>query len=325
MITHSDINRLIKVITGKASETEQQQFDQWIRSSKDHKAYYNYVMQWWKQIYEVYDDYDFDKAAAREKVIARIGQQNKRTRVLKARDLISWAASLLLLFGLAYLLLHTSADSRNVLALHQTSDDEVREVVLPDSTHVWLNEKSELKVRQNFLKAKREVWLKGEAFFEVKSDPKHPFKVYTQNTVTQVLGTSFHLATNDAGWVNLIVREGKVTFYNKNKLINRQVFLAGDRGTYRIDEQRIIKQINDDPNYLAFITGELIFTNTPIKKVCEVLSHFYEKPVKSELGDSLYSITGTFLNESLEDVITILTSTLDIEATIIGDSIILHP
>ena len=325
MKTPSDIDVLIKMITGKASETEQQQFDQWIRSGDDNNEYYNHVAQWWKQINEVYDDYDFDKAAARKKIIARIGQQNNRTRVLKAFELISWAASLLLLFGLVYILLHTMADSRNVHALYQTSDNEVREIVLPDSTLVWLNEKSELKVLQNVQKAKRKVWLKGEAFFEVKSDPKHPFRVYTQNTVSQVLGTSFHLAINDDGEVNLIVREGKVAFYKKNKLINRQVFLAGDRGTYRVDEQRIIKEINDDPNYLAFITGELIFTNTPIKKVCEVLSHFYEKPVISELGDSLYSITGTFRNESLEDVITILTSTLDIRATITGDSLILHP
>jgi ferric-dicitrate binding protein FerR (iron transport regulator) len=87
----------------------------------------------------------------------------------------------------------------------------------------------------------------------------------------------------------------------------------------------IIKQINNDANYLAFITGELIFTNTPIKEVCEILGDFYEKPVGSALDDSLYFITGTFCKESLEDVITALTITLDVEAINTGDSIILYP
>ncbi len=325
MSVNSDMDLLIRIITGEAGEADQRQFENWIAADPANRARFDQMKSLWEKYGTVYDNYDFDQAAARVNISSRIGKYQARTRVLRARVLIGAAASLVLMLSLSYFLLINGSGPRHPLASYSTGPDEVKELVLPDSTHVWINAGSRLVIGKHFSGSNRRVWLEGEAYFQVERDPEHPFKVFTGNTVTRVLGTAFHLSEHTPGRVDLVVSEGKVAFYPQKSLKNRQVFVAGDRGIYSAGNGSLEKTRNRDLNHLAWKTGELLFSRTPLDEVCRTLTRVYGKPVTTDLNTGQYSITGSFRDETLEEVIATLTLTLDIKATITDESVILHP
>ncbi|WP_207421155.1 FecR family protein [Desertivirga brevis] len=76
-----------------------------------------------------------------------------------------------------------------------TANKQLRKLILPDSTEVWLNAKSKIRITQPFVAAgSRSVYLdEGEAYFKVKRDVSHPFYVVTGPLRTRVLGTQFNI------------------------------------------------------------------------------------------------------------------------------------
>ena len=97
------------------------------------------------------------------------------------------------------------------LAKKMTGRSEYRYMLLPDSTQVWLNAASTLEYPPQFAAGKREVYLTGEAYFDVKHADKQPFLIYTGKVTTMVLGTAFNINAYP-GRENIIVSvsRGKV-------------------------------------------------------------------------------------------------------------------
>lgn len=86
--------------------------------------------------------------------------------------------------------------------------------VLPDGSEVTLAPQSELRFSKSFDGSQREVYLEGEAFFNVSHDATRPFLVYASQVVTKVLGTSFTVkAVRDEKNITVAVRTGKVSVY----------------------------------------------------------------------------------------------------------------
>lgn len=85
-------------------------------------------------------------------------------------------------------------------------------LTLSDGTKVWLNSQSKLKYPVAFNDTNREVYLEGEAYFEVTKDPHHPFHVNAKDRVTiEVLGTSFNVRSYpDENKVETVLEEGSI-------------------------------------------------------------------------------------------------------------------
>ena len=83
-------------------------------------------------------------------------------------------------------------------------------LTLSDGTRVWLNGESELRFPSEFSGARREVWLRGEAFFEVTKDPQHPFVVTSDYYSATVLGTSFDARAYSPADASVTLVEGSV-------------------------------------------------------------------------------------------------------------------
>jgi len=109
---------------------------------------------------------------------------------------IAVAASILLLFSLTLYLLKDRAGSPAADATFlqvSTGQDELKKVQLPDGSEVWLNAKTELRYLPGF-RQHRQVELSGEAYFDVKPDRAHPFRITTADSVEiTVLGTRFNV------------------------------------------------------------------------------------------------------------------------------------
>ena len=96
------------------------------------------------------------------------------------------------------------------------------EITLADGTHIWLNSGSQLSYPSKFNADSREVYLSGEAFFDVKANPDRPFYVITRDVRIKVLGTSFNVCSYlEDNTVQTVLIKGKVTA-GKNKCLPEQ-------------------------------------------------------------------------------------------------------
>ena len=104
---------------------------------------------------------------------------------------------------------------------------ERREIVLPDSTHVWLNAGTKLIYPKQFNRSMRQVYLSGEMFADVRRDEDRPFIVSADRLEVKVLGTQFNLKSyqEDAKSEVSLVR-GKVSVGIKASKMNGKLTLA---------------------------------------------------------------------------------------------------
>lgn len=170
-----------------------------------------------------------------QEIIRNIYQAEKNTnQILPPRRTISigrrWmaAASIILLLVTAslFFLLNNREDKdsfasfipRNTL-VHSNPGSMPKTVALEDGSIVTLQPGSSLHYPKAFASDKREVYLEGEAFFEVAKNPRQPFLVYYNDIVTKVLGTSFTINTNSkTGNIEVAVSTGKVQVYENEHL-----------------------------------------------------------------------------------------------------------
>ncbi len=184
-------------------------------------------------------------------------------------------------------------------------------VALSDGSHISLHSGSEVKYPEKFGSDRREVYFWGEAFFEIASDPTRPFVIETGDARIKVLGTSFNVkAYPGAGITEVVVNTGTVLFYyvdESNNILGQIVLHKGDKGIYNHTSHKLSRMLNDDLNYISWETGILVFNETSLDKVMDVVGKKYGVTFRmydSEL--SRLKLTATFDNESLDSVLEIL-------------------
>ena len=128
-----------------------------------------------------------------------------------------------------------------------TSRKEIREIALPDGSKVWLNKGSTLRYGKELQSvAQREVWLEGEAYFEVVHKPQQPFVVHAAGAVTQVLGTSFNMRSYpDESTVAVDVLTGKVNFKLMANESSESLVLETGNGAI-LDKKKVILQKKEE-------------------------------------------------------------------------------
>ena len=162
-------------------------------------------------------------------------------------------------------------------------------VRLDDGTEVWLNADSRLKYPLVFGKSTREVYLEGEAYFNVKRDEKRSFVVHTGFGEIDVLGTSFGVSaySGTEGYVTLVNGKVSCTSVENEKVIlipGRQAVMpkAGDMRVRDVDVQE----------YVGWKDGWFVFNNKSLKDIMIVLERWYD--IKVEFRDEgLRSLTFT--------------------------------
>jgi transmembrane sensor len=315
---------IIKSLTGSLNDKEDEHLEAWLKETESNRTNYQKIRILWEQIGNSYEKTDFNQQAAKEKIRLKIQQAHTKNRIFRHRLRNLAAASILLLIGLGiYAFFALNSDKNNYLVYQ--SGNRVREIALPDSSRVWLNENSRLQVVKNYSGNQRRVVLKGEAYFEIKRNETKPFKVRAGNTIVKVLGTSFNiLVERTSGNVCVTVKSGKVAFYRINSLKKNFILTQGTKGQYFAGDHELKTSTNNDPNYLSWKTGMLTFNDAPLKEVCKVLSEHYKTNVKTNIGDSSLLLTGSFQNETLEEILKTIELTLDIKSKSSNGEVLLY-
>lgn len=193
--------------------------------------------------------------------------------------------------------------------------DEVIQKSLPDGSNITLNKHSKLVYSRNFAE-NRTVNLEGEGFFQVVADVNHPFIVRTGKILVEVVGTSFNvLARKDASIVQVVVETGTVAVYNEDFSPLRKDFVnAGEKINYSRESGIRYIQKNTDPNVDSWRTGRLIFNNSSLQYLTDLLEEQFE--TKIDIINPLLNecrISVSFDNESLDFILQTITETLDLE------------
>jgi ferric-dicitrate binding protein FerR (iron transport regulator) len=199
---------------------------------------------------------------------------------------------------------------------------------LPDGTLVSLNSDTQLKYPKRFGKETREVTIEGEAFFEVKPNKNKPFIIHAGNAQIKVLGTSFNVSAYPrARLVEVIVETGKVQVSNKltvTEQTNELILDPGDKGTLVYSSNALLKTTNQDPNFMAWKTNNLIFRATSLNEVLRNLEKVYK--VNIRLADPKLNgllLTAQFNDYPLDFILKVIETTFQMETQKIDGQYIL--
>lgn len=184
--------------------------------------------------------------------------------------------------GTAVLNQEVHGNKSNYVALTTPKGGTYR-VTLPDGTVVWLNAASHLTYREDTIAHLRLVKLDGEAFFEVKSDKRRPFKVQTRGQEVEVLGTSFNINSySDEPTVRTTLAEGSLKVRDESGQ-QAVVLKPGQQATLGPANRLNVREVPVD-DVLAWKSGMFSFNNTDIEAVMRQLSRWYNVAVEFE-GD----------------------------------------
>lgn len=249
---------------------------------------------------------DADKPAVSRKLFA----PGRRTMMRAAA-----IALILIIPSLLYFWLYMHPGEDRLVA-----EQQVIESILPDGTQVALNSGSTLEYPSRFRGKERKVSLEGEAFFEVTHNAQKAFVIDAGELKVRVLGTSFYVNTaSRENTMEVVLMSGSVKLEYQGK---EMLLEPGEKAVVLRQHGEIVKQANKDPNLLAWKTRILRFNNTPLSEIIGVLQKVYHKDIRAVNPEILNCrITATFEGESLQEVLTVLQSTIDMQVRPNGNAI----
>ncbi len=153
---------------------------------------------------------------------------------------------------------------------------------LSDGTKVWLNSMTKLRYPVTFRGEQRNVYLAGEAYFDVAKDADHPFVVNVEGMEVKVYGTRFNVNTLEEGVVQTVLERGKVSV--KALKTGEEVMLKPDDMAEFYKESGMVKVGKVDPfTYTAWKDGKFVFENATIETIMSRLGRWYD--IKVFYGD----------------------------------------
>jgi len=287
-----------------------------------------------KKVDLYFDLKKYPAKTAWEKVQNRIQKKSSGTtgklRRLISNPLMRIAATVLVaaLLSIAGYDVFFNPTSSGKLIQVVATDQSVKTLTLPDGTLVSLNASTHLEYPSKFGKKTREVTIEGEAFFEVKPNKEKPFIIHAGKAQIKVLGTSFNVsAYPSAKSVEVIVKTGKVQVLNKateTKQNNELILNPGEKGTLVFSSNALLKTTNQNPNFIAWKTHDLIFRATSLGEVISNLENVYK--VNIRLDDPKLNgllLTAHFNDYSLDFILKVIETTFHMETQMIDGQYIL--
>ncbi|MDY3033330.1 MAG: DUF4974 domain-containing protein [Odoribacter sp.] len=144
---------------------------------------------------------------------------------------------------------------------------------LSDGTRVWLNSESEITFPVSFVGGSREVVVKGEAYFEVKSDKAHPFIVHAKEVDIEVVGTKFNVAAyEDSHRVVTTLAEGRVNVEMSGQVVGLS---PDEQVSVDLKSGKMAKNSVSASTNISWIQGIFEYENMTLEEITTQLSRWY--------------------------------------------------
>src|SRR5699024_6897811 len=180
---------------------------------------------------------------------------------------------------------------------------------------VRLNNNSKLTFPKTFSSPKRAVTLKGEAYFQIASNPNKPFVVNAGKGMIRVLGTKFNVKIDSSrSKINVAVVEGTVALTEKSPDANAKAILTRNHfGILDTKSDDITIEKGNAENYLSWFTNRLIYKNMQLWKISRQLRYIYNIKIYFERNYlKEQRLTANFEQKSLNETLDVIAKTLDI-------------
>ena len=190
---------------------------------------------------------------------------------------------------------------------------------LPDGTVVWVNSESSLRFPEKFTSNRREVFLEGEAYFEVKKDANRPFYVHTEAGKVRVLGTAFNVCaySNDRFWQTTLVEGSVMINQEENEVLlkpNEQYQIDMETGKGELKE--VLPEL-----YTSWRDGKFYFKAYTFEELVGKLERWYDftmfytnESIKNRRFSGVVN-----KHESLQDMLKFLEMTSDVQFNVKGN------
>ncbi|TAE41766.1 MAG: DUF4974 domain-containing protein [Runella slithyformis] len=254
---------------------------------------------------------DFQLQRAEKRLLAAIENNYTIERPLHKRHWTRWVAAACTLVAIA---VGANYWWQNSTVTYETGFGETRSLALPDGSLVVLNAHSTMKMARNWnLNQPRELWLDGEAFFNVKHTLQHtPFTVHTQDADIEVLGTTFNVLQRH-NKTQVVLTTGKVRLTRPREKTT-VVMQPGELVELRANEPNVIQQKVNIERYVSWKNNHFVFDNTPLADIIEMIESNYGYDVEVADADLLsLKLTYRLENNDLELLLTALSEALELK------------
>ncbi len=206
------------------------------------------------------------------------------------------------------------------------------ELNLSDGTKIYLNSGTSIKYPIKFLSGlDRQVFIKGEAFFDVSKNLKNPFIVNAQELNVRVLGTHFNVsAYPEDNATDVVLVEGSVGMYSDNKDLSNDdlvILKPGSMGIFsKSNHQTEIKQVKTSV-YTSWVEGVVVFRKVSFENIMTKLERYYNVTIiinNEKLANENFNASIDIDNESIQQVLDYFDKVYQIKYEIVNNKIVIN-
>lgn len=362
------ITLVVRVLSGEAQQQERDELRGYLNADGSYREEFELLKVFWENKNAIKTDTEdaLQKAlqrihlSERGIVPVRVMETRQPKRFAKMRSLLIWSgAAIFILICLAtgYFLFqqnHTRSIAGNEIKsgkwdLKSTARGSRSTLVLNDGTKVILNSDSQLKFPETFSGDKREVFLSGEAFFDVTHNEKAPFIIHTSRMNIRVLGTAFNVkaypddSTSEATLIRGIIEvtpnnrpSDKIILRPKEKLIlsnaGPEQKVPGSSTSPAIADTRLligklhyISPADSAIVETSWMDNKLVFRDESFVELAADLSRRYDVSIEfASDAPKEFRFTGIFEKETIEQVLRALQLTEKFEYKVAGKKITIY-
>ena len=289
-----------RILANEADAKDLLVFNDWISRDEKNRQKYEQLLEYWNMSVEIENAETLQVSF--EKFTRRMAASGVKRKLLRSW-LLPAAASIALLIGGAFMFHFLRKDQPTAEYYTCNSQNNIFQLILPDSTTVHLNRNSKITYSSEYGTKNRQVELQGEAYFDVRKDDC-PFRLSIANSdaVIEVLGTKFNVKANeDESAIVATLEEGSILFRDDRQL----VLISPDQQlVYNRNTSSIVLENIDVNLYISWKDHIYRFSRISFRELCAELERIYE--VKISVSQKLEDITvsGSFeYRQSIEEVL----------------------
>ncbi|MEX0720991.1 MAG: FecR domain-containing protein [Balneolaceae bacterium] len=319
-----DLHLIHKYLSEECSLPERKKVDDWLKADPRNFEYFKEI----KKIWEV-PPAKVDSANAWLEVSRSAGVKPEK-RMTRHRSIFAGrtkdysmylrvAAAILITVAVSFFLFDTfnkTADTSLASNMREVSTDigQTKTLQFSDGTEVSLNAVSSLRYPEQFDSRLVEVFLEGEAYFQVAKNRNRKFIVHAGEVSVQVLGTGFNvMAWPEEDSIEVAVKNGNVSV-NSGSEAEKVILHKGQKSYVKRGQAPSSPQQMHDENFILWMEGLLIFDETPLQDVIRNLERRYDVDFEvKDLSILSTTLTGEFSEESLDEMLEILALSMGID------------
>ena len=280
------------------TKTQELEFQIWIKENIEHKKAFEKV----EMLQSLYLSLPSD---IKSKISQEVHRNIKSRNSLRKSNFLKFAASVIFIIGAS---LFGINEYMNFGIKHTyTSNQEIKNIVLPDGSKVILDAKTKLDIK--YFSDKREInIIEGKALFDVTSNPNKPFIVNANMIKVEVLGTNFEVK-NEIDKIVVDVINGKVKVeQNKNNEFQQLAILTkGKHISFDKQSKKVILKDIDINNIASWKDGILFFYFFSLEKAINEFKKYQDINITIQKDIKNYTVSGSFSIHEIDKFIFALT------------------